>query len=171
MASPIVVSAAQKAWIQSILDAKLNSGFAAGVSDGLALILQPMTGYNDPALGPIPDPNALTTADNLAIRTTFELVLAAILDEPWHEVSSFQNGWSNLGGNNSTAAYHLSVDRVYLKGQIVGPDAGTVAFQLPVGYRPPKDMKFSGCAIDSDGNVSVPSSTVGILDGVCFRLS
>lgn len=170
MTIPIIVDAAQKAWIQNILDVKLNSGFAAGVSDGLALILQPMQGYNDPALGPIPDPNALTTADNKAIRDTFELVLAAILDEPWHEVSAFQNGWSNEGGQDSTAAYHLSIDRVYLKGQLSGSVVDSVAFQLPVGYRPPKNMNFPEANIDSNGNVR-PRTTLASLDGICFRLT
>lgn len=56
----------------------------------------------------------------------------------WHAVT-FQNSWTDYGGDFEPAAYRRFLDVVELRGLItkaVAPPVGQVIFTLPVGYRP-----------------------------------
>ena len=63
--------------------------------------------------------------------------------------AAFQNSWANNGGGYATAKYwHDRDGNVCLEGSVDSGSTGTVAFTLPVGYRPASSMVF---AIDANG--------------------
>lgn len=67
---------------------------------------------------------------------------------------TFQNSWTNVGSGAETVEYFKDENGVvYLKGQIVGGSAGTVAFTLPSGHRPSGLMRLYGRANTSSGEV------------------
>ena len=67
---------------------------------------------------------------------------------------TFQNSWANVGAGAEPVAYFKDENGVvYLKGQILGGSAGTVAFTLPSGYRPSGLMRLYGRANTSSGEV------------------
>jgi hypothetical protein len=104
-------------------------------------------------------------------------------DTAWHYVGSagepaFQNGFYNYGGQFVTTRFRkLATGLVVLDGLIGGGTSGTVAFTLPVGYRP--DMYrhiggwgtevIAGIRINTDGTVQL-NGTPGYftLSGISF---
>lgn len=62
--------------------------------------------------------------------------------ENWHEIGAtdepaFQNSWVNFSGSFASAAFRkLPTGLVVIKGIIKDGTNGTIAFTLPVGYRP-----------------------------------
>jgi hypothetical protein len=104
----------------------------------------------------------------------------------------FQNSWVNFdaapGPTGRAAFFYKHAGRVYLGGVIKSGASGTIAFQLPVGYRPllqapNSDLVVSAnsghanCSISPNGDVfltNVGASNVTIwafLEGVSFRHS
>lgn len=79
------------------------------------------------------------------------------LGSPWYEIGDtskftenyesipgFQNSWANTGGSNQVARFRKNaVGRVFVQGLCNTGSSGTVAFTLPVGFRPPADLTFS----------------------------
>jgi hypothetical protein len=69
--------------------------------------------------------------------------------EGWHEVGAsgqppFQNGWVNVGGVFSTAAFYKDpYGVVHLKGLIKSGTVGSPIFSLPEGYRPAAELNFA----------------------------
>lgn len=115
-------------------------------------------------------------------------------NEDWHNVGStndfgvtFTNSWANVGGATPPAGFYKDkFNMVHLQGNIDTGASGTVAFTLPVGYRPtyathrilyndnggpgPGGAAVS-LEVQADGDV-VPTYGAGTdvwLDGVSFR--
>ena len=60
---------------------------------------------------------------------------------PWANVT-FQNGWTNQAAPYQTCQYRKVGDIVYLRGMMINGTAGTVAFTLPAGFRPPLTIEI-----------------------------
>jgi hypothetical protein len=92
-------------------------------------------------------------------------------------VTAFQNSWTNVGVPYDVVQYILKkqVGEVVLTGGITGGSAGTVAFNLPSGYRPLYRMKNvvpgGEVQIDPNGDLTVVSGTTLILEQVRFTAS
>jgi hypothetical protein len=131
--------------------------------------------------GPFPDISSLVTIDGISpydfgpavpqfnmyytggnIRTT---------------VTSFQNSWVNVGSPYDVVQYVMKkqINEVNLTGAVTGGSAGTVAFNLPAGYRPlyrVKNIVPGGeVQIDTNGNVTMVSGTTLYLEQVRFTAS
>lgn len=90
------------------------------------------------------------------------------------------NSWVNGSPSNRSTAGYFKDDKgiVHLQGYLSGGGSGTVAFQLPIGYRPPLGVEIAAATngsngrvtIVNDGNVTIASFTSWIaLDGITFR--
>lgn len=81
---------------------------------------------------------------------------------PWTAVT-FQNSWANYGGGYQTCQYRKDGDMVQLRGVMTGGVASTVAFTLPVGFRPPMLIEIPGIgggtnprfSVATDGQVTI----------------
>lgn len=81
---------------------------------------------------------ALPVSDHLS-TLNFEAIVKALTTEDW-AAPTLVNSWANLGGGASPAGYYKDgFGRVFVRGRIVGGTTGSVAFTLPVGYRPAFD--------------------------------
>ena len=115
-------------------------------------------------------------------------------NETWHDVGTtndfdvtFQNSWANVGGGNPPAGFYKDkMNIVHLRGNIDTGASGSIAFTLPVGYRPEYSTRHivynnnggpgPGGAnvfinVQADGDV-IPTFSAGTdmwLDGVSFR--
>lgn len=113
-----------------------------------------------------------------------ESIGAADLNKgPAYTPVTFQSGWSNFGFGFAPASYYRDpLGIVHLRGTIQNVSSDTIAFTLPVGFRPAKDL-FAPAAgggpegallrILDNGNVT-PSCQGGAdciigMDGVTFR--
>jgi hypothetical protein len=87
---------------------------------------------------------------------------------------TFQNGWTNVGGVNATAAYRKNqyTGNIELKGFLSAGALNVAAFTLPVGYRPLEKRNFGPfggyVAVQTDGEVQ-PDATNISLDGIFFK--
>jgi len=90
------------------------------------------------------------------------------------------NSWTNGSPSNRSLAGYFKDEKgiVYLQGYLSGGSNGTVAFQLPTGYRPPLGVEIAAATngnngrvtITNDDNVNIASFTGWIaLDGITFR--
>lgn len=90
------------------------------------------------------------------------------------------NSWVNGSpSNRQTAGYYKDAfGTVYLQGYLSGGTAGTVAFNLPAGYRPALGVEIAAASggsggritVTNDGNVTIAVFTSFIsLDGITFR--
>lgn len=67
-------------------------------------------------------------------------------DTKWHEIGAagepaYQNGWSTFDNTWQSPAFRIDAEGwVYLKGMMKGGTNSAVAFNLPVGYRPWKNI-------------------------------
>lgn len=109
--------------------------------------------------------------------------------EVWHAIGgtgepAFTNSWVNFGGTEQTAAFYKDRERVYLRGLIKSGTLNSVAFTLPVGYRPTATetfpIKVGGnaigvCIITAAGAVSIyvlgGTNAEATLSGISFRIS
>jgi len=111
--------------------------------------------------------------------------------EEWRELTPTStppliNSWDNVGGALTTAAFYIDPYQIVrLKGSVDTGASGTVAFVLPVGYRPPAQMTFTAqnigggpgpggtsyITIAANGNVTLTVSGAGdiSMDAVSFR--
>ena len=65
--------------------------------------------------------------------------------EDWTEVTTFSNGFLNVGGLEETAGFYKDpFNVVHLKGRVDTGTANTIMFTLPEGYRPPKRIQLPG---------------------------
>lgn len=99
---------------------------------------------------------------------------------PW-TVPTFENGYSNVGGQWSPAGYYKDAnDTVNLRG-VIQSSSNAVAFTLPTGYRPTTAKVFATLGIDgtfarftlfNNGQLSVTRSSGGsiCLDGCSFKI-
>lgn len=105
---------------------------------------------------------------------------------PWIEVGTvgnpgFQNNWTNVGLTFTTAGFvKLPGGLVMLKGLLKDGDLNLQAFTLPVGYRPPGDMRFNGTVsgggpgflrVNANGQVipSTPGNNINFsIDGISY---
>lgn len=92
-------------------------------------------------------------------------------------ITAFQNSWSNVGSPYADARYVLKkqIGVLYFYGAITGGAAGTVAFTLPLGYRPLYRMQLltvgGTVQVDPNGDFTVVSGTTISLDGIAFDVS
>jgi len=131
--------------------------------------------------GPYPDIFSLVTIDGIAPSAfgpavpQFNMFYTA--GGLRGTVSVFQNSWVNVGAPYDVVQYILKkqVGEVVLTGGVSGGSAGTVAFNLPAGYRPlyrVKNVVPGGeVQIDPNGDVTVVSGTSLILEQVRFTAS
>lgn len=67
-------------------------------------------------------------------------VLPASTTTAW--VNATMTGtWVNFGGGNQVAQYRMVADIVYIRGLIKSGTLGSTAFTLPVGFRPPANVR------------------------------
>lgn len=109
---------------------------------------------------------------------------------PWISVGAggapaFQNAWANLAGNFQLVRFRkIDADHVELDGSAHSGASGTVAFTLPVGYRPQlwqnKIIWASGgsgvCTVKNDGTVALANGSGNVnvsadLTGIRIPLS
>ena len=111
--------------------------------------------------------------DNPTPSTPALNVQFASQNTPWI-APTFQNGWTNVGGVNATAAYRKNqyTGNVELKGFLSAGALNVAAFTLPVGYRPLEKRNFGVfggyVAVQTDGEVQ-PDATNISLDGIFFK--
>lgn len=112
-------------------------------------------------------------------------VTVGVLPEPWHQVGAtgqpaFQNGWVNFdsGANAQVAFYKDPHGVVRLKGLAKNGTVSSTIFNLPAGYRPATDLRFttinngvpSYSVVGANGNVYTNGSNVFIdLASISFR--
>lgn len=115
---------------------------------------------------------AETTIGTDDVRAITPLKLAQrIADEAWTSVGVspvFQNSWVNYNsGTHGVARFRKTFNNmIELTGLINSGATGTVAFTLPVGYRPVKIEVFS-CACDVTGEAFITVNTSGDV-GITF---
>ena len=97
---------------------------------------------------------------------------------------TFQNGWANYTpGTYPSAGYYKDRGRVYLTGLVKGGTVGAVAWNLPVGYRPPLFVHLVCASAAITSGVLDPLRVTAVgdvlfqysanwysLDGVSFRV-
>lgn len=107
----------------------------------------------------------------LAIRN-----LANAFDTPntgWVSVATsigFSGTWVNFGGVYSVLQYKRVGPRIYIRGTIKSGTSGTAVFTLPVGFRPPTQIRLAiDCAgghgfaeVQSSGVVTVTGATTNV---------
>lgn len=104
-------------------------------------------------------------------------VAAAVNPSAW-TVPAFQNGWVHFAGGYQSIQYRrINADLVYLRGLMTSGTMPSVAFTLPVGFRPPATVQvpFPGSATFIDitpaGTVLVSGGTNGaVVVDVCFSV-
>lgn len=128
----------------------------------------PFAGYAD-----------FSAAIKVAVRQSSVALLAAMAPSPWVDMTPLTGAWVNEGGAFQTPQYRKEYpDAVRLRGTVQS-GAGTI-FTLPVGFRPPADVRFA-CAngtptdpafitVTSAGVVSLVSgnNTQVSLDNIVF---
>ena len=78
----------------------------------------------------------------------------------WHNVGAsgepaFQNSWANVGAPYQVCRFgKLPNNELWIEGRITGGAIDTVAFTLPVGYRPLKKYVYN-VALATSGYVEV----------------
>ena len=99
--------------------------------------------------------------------------------EDWN-TPSLINSWAD--GGTDPGYYKDPFGRVWLKGDFTTGTSGTVAFNLPSGYRPPQDMYFpilltsaatgGFILIDTGGDVYITrgAAATATLNGISFRI-
>ena len=99
--------------------------------------------------------------------------------EDWN-TPSLINSWAD--GGTDPGYYIDPFGRVWLKGDFTTGTSGTVAFNLPSGYRPPQDMYFpilltsaatgGYILIDTGGDVYITrgAAATATLNGISFRI-
>ncbi len=130
-----------------------------------------------------------TNATSLGGQPASAYVVSGTSGEAWHLVGAagqpaFQGTWTDLNSGYAPAGFYVDpIGIVHLKGVIAAGTAGTLAFILPAGYRPPLGLAFAVAAgspgptlenvdVLSDGEVVTNgTATVVALDGIAFRLS
>jgi hypothetical protein len=92
--------------------------------------------------------------------------------EPWHEVGAtgqpaFQHGCMNSNSTVQTVAYYKDLEGVvHLKGRYDScASAGSVAFQLPPGYRPEGLEQFPLASAGPGTVVAIEGTTSSPIDG------
>lgn len=106
-------------------------------------------------------------------------MLPTQIDETWI-APTLINSWVNFGGVTNPAGYYKdSAGIVRLRGSIKSGTIGTVAFTLPVGYRPAfqelyavnSNNAFGAASISANGDVTAQTGTnvVFSIDGITFR--
>jgi hypothetical protein len=129
--------------------------------------------------------NAVKTR-KIAARAVTAAKLAT--SEPYHEVGTagepgFQSGWPNASSVFSSAAFYRDpLGVVHLKGFIQGSSV-SLAFTLPPGYRPSKDLFLPAAGVGPeaanlqilDNGAVIPGCEGGGLcvagiDGLAFRV-
>jgi hypothetical protein len=105
---------------------------------------------------------------------------------PPEQAATLLNSWTNFGTGNP-AWFYKHDERVYLSGSITGgasAASGSIAFQLPVGYRPTYICRMTGMSdssgtriacrvvVDTSGNVILDGygPTWASIDGLSFRV-
>lgn len=120
--------------------------------------------YQQYGYGPYLDSSSLVTIDGIAAKDfgpatpQFNLVYTSG-GTAW-TAPTLQNGWTNSGGVNQTAAYRLNsrTGNVEIVGLITGGASGTAAFTLPAGFRP-----VAGNAFATQGGGTVVVTAAGLV--------
>lgn len=155
------------------IDIDLHNAYKDGVTDSPPTVsLLPFPGYTDQS----------PATQKIIREAAASLLFATIAPQPW-QTPTFLGAWANEGAPWQVAQYRKEFpDIVRLRG-VVQSGSGAI-FNLPVGYRPPADIKFfvvgstttgaSSVLVEaSTGNVSLisGSSTQLQLDGICFSVA
>ena len=90
-------------------------------------------------------------------------------------VTTFLNSWANVGGGTPAVQYFKDLNGIVtVYGSLAGGSAGTIAFQLPPGYRPATatnrflgGLRYDGAnevamfvTVDNSGNVTLIGTVV-----------
>lgn len=171
-------------WVSNSLHAYLTSGSCYYVDLGITnqIRLTPIglkTGSY--GFGPYLDNSSLVTIDGVDPSSFGPAVpqynMYYTAGKLRTAVSAFQNSWASVGGLYDSVNYELKlqIHEVNLTGAITGGSAGTIAFTLPLGYRPLYRVQLSiyggTVQIDPDGKFYVLTGTTLALEGVRFTAS
>jgi len=100
-------------------------------------------------------------------------------DTAWVAITTYVNSWRDYGSGFPGGRFRkLASGLIVLSGLLSGGTSGTIAFTLPVGYRPDLYRHCHGLSNDGIGTVRInangecqlnfPSGGWFSLDGVCF---
>jgi hypothetical protein len=109
------------------------------------------------------------------IATGGTQTLQAVTMDPWHTVGNpgepaFQNAWVNFDPSEQPLSFRKFPDgKVVVRGIIKNGSFAVACVTLPVGYRPPKTVRFSvtansgsnACDVRSDGTIVLTQQTGG----------
>jgi hypothetical protein len=137
--------------------------------------LNELTSVVDGDIIPVVDDPTGTPETKKASRASFLGV-----NDPWTDISSFTNSWTNYNSSYNSAGYYKdALGVVHLRGMISSGTMGNSAFTLPSGYRPGKILlrvvasngAFGDVYIRPDGTVSptVGNNAYVSLDGLSFK--
>lgn len=117
------------------------------------------------------------------LRYFYDTLIGPDFETGWVDVDGgigFQNSWIDAGSPQALAAYIKEGNWVSLRGVIEGGAVPSIAFTLPVGYRPPyihripvvSNNAYGQIQVDTDGDVSISvGSTISVwLFNVRFRV-
>ena len=155
---------------------RYRSGYGSGTDPKVAT--GELRGYSP---NPVPEEGGdLRRYIDYELRAIRDAIEELVYYEPEDWIApSLINSWADGG---TDPGYYYDRGRVYIKGDYATGTSGTVAFNLPEGYRPPQDMYFpillTGAAtggyilIDTDGDVYITrgAAATATLNGISFRI-
>lgn len=119
----------------------------------------------------------MAVAEDLAyvVNDIYAQLQAHVTNEAWHNIGAagepaFQNLWVNNGGGYQVARYRKERGRVYVEGSIKTGGVNTVAFTLPVGYRPTATLQraIRGTDATADHPSAAEIATTGTVTILVF---
>ena len=108
-------------------------------------------------------------------KTDIDALAAASAATAWTAVT-YVNSWANVPGNQG-AQYRKRDDDVTVRGLTRSGSSGTVAFTLPVGFRPPANNSFTqlgGTGVVTNQNAQVATNgevTISYSGGLTFSVN
>lgn len=115
----------------------------------MAIVLNPSTGLRDvtqfpskPTSGAAAREQIQGIIDQVVNQSNSELAGKANISQPAWIAPTLLNSWVNFATtyNYATGYFVDNFGFVHIEGRLSGGTSGTVAFTLPVGYRPTKDF-------------------------------
>jgi hypothetical protein len=91
--------------------------------------------FTDNVIKNVHNVRTIVLSDALTGTGTFDLSAAVYLNTSW-VAPTLLNSWADIGGTYQVAQYRIMNGCIELRGVITGGANNTVAFTLPVGFRP-----------------------------------
>lgn len=173
---------AYSSWIAQSLHAYITTGtlFDLGTYNTIAITPLGLQTYTSWGTGPYADVYSLMTVIGVGGDwgpSTPQFNMFYTSGSKSATISAFLNSWVNTGTPYQNCGYTLEkqTGTVNLHGGVSGGTASSVAFTLPLGYRPLYRKLFvvpgGAVQVDPNGNVTINSGTDVLLDSVYFEAS